>query len=225
MIKGTWTNYLNPEMQKQYFANLLNFIDKERTSYTIFPKKEDVFKAFELTPFEDVKVVLIGQDPYHNPNQAHGLSFSVNSGVKIPPSLNNIFKELKTDLGIQTPTHGNLSFWAKQGVLLLNATLTVRANEPGSHQNKGWEQFTDFVIQTISKEKNHCVFLLWGNYAKNKKVIINSSKHLILEAAHPSPLARGGFFECKHFSKTNEYLKSHNQQAINWNISTENLLF
>lgn len=225
MIKGTWTNYLNPEMQKQYFANLLNFIDKERTSHTIFPKKEDVFKAFELTPFEDVKVVLIGQDPYHNPNQAHGLSFSVNSGVKIPPSLNNIFKELKTDLGIQIPTHGNLSFWAKQGVLLLNATLTVRANEPGSHQNKGWEQFTDFVIQTISKEKNHCVFLLWGNYAKNKKVIINSSKHLILEAAHPSPLARGGFFECKHFSKTNEYLKSHNQQAINWNISTENLLF
>jgi len=225
MIKGTWTNYLNPEMQKQYFANLLNFIEKERTLYTVFPKKEDVFKAFELTPFEDVKVVLIGQDPYHNPNQAHGLSFSVNNGVKIPPSLNNIFKELKTDLEVQIPTHGNLSFWAKQGVLLLNATLTVRANEPGSHQNKGWEQFTDFVIQTISKEKNHCVFLLWGNYAKNKKVIINSFKHLILEAAHPSPLARGGFFGCKHFSKTNEYLKSHNQHAINWNISTENLLF
>lgn len=225
MLPNIWNSLLENELNKPYFKNLMEFIEKERGQNVVFPKKEDVFKAFELTPFNDVKVIIIGQDPYHNPNQAHGLSFSVNYGVKVPPSLTNIYKELKNDLKISTPSHGNLTKWAKQGVLLLNATLTVRSGEPGSHQNKGWEQFTDSVIQLISKQKSNCVFLLWGNYARNKKALVDYDKHLVLEAAHPSPLAKGAFFGCQHFSLTNSYLRKHKMLEINWDLNEQASLF
>jgi uracil-DNA glycosylase len=225
MLPSDWNTLLEHELTKPYFVNLLDFVERERKSHSVFPKKEDVFKAFEFTSFDKLKVVIIGQDPYHGPNQAHGLSFSVNTGVKTPPSLVNIYKELKNDLLLPIPNHGNLTKWAKQGVLLLNATLTVRAGEAGSHQNKGWEQFTDAVIQMISKQKTHCVFLLWGNYAKNKKALVDYNKHLVLEAAHPSPLAKGAFFGCKHFSLTNSYLKEHNLPEINWDLNEQGTLF
>lgn len=225
MLPNDWNSLLENEVNKPYFTNLMEFVEKERVQYVVYPKREDVFKAFEYTSFYDLKVIIIGQDPYHGPNQAHGLSFSVNYGVKTPPSLTNIYKELKSDLQIPMSNHGNLSKWAKQGVLLLNATLTVRSGEPGSHQNKGWEQFTDSVIQLISKEKAHCVFLLWGNYARNKKALIDYDKHLVLEAAHPSPLAKGAFFGCKHFSLTNSYLKKHNLSEINWDLNEQASLF
>lgn len=218
VFNNLWDIKLASELKKPYFKELALFLEKERSLFTIYPKQEDVNNAFKLTSFENVKVVIIGQDPYHGSHQAHGLSFSVNDGVKTPHSLNNIFKELKSDIGYNIPNHGNLTAWAEQGVLLLNATLTVRAGEPCSHQKKGWETFTDAIIKLISDEKENCVFLLWGNFAKSKIHLINTKKHLVLESAHPSPLARGAFFGCKHFSKTNEYLISNNIMPINWNL-------
>jgi len=215
-VASQWYEKLNREMNLPYFLELKQFVANERSQHLVYPKEEEVFNALKVTPFDQVKVIILGQDPYHGPNQAHGLSFSVNKGVKAPPSLVNIFKELNTDLGCAIPEHGYLMNWATQGVLLLNATLTVRAGSPGSHQNKGWEKFTDKIIHLISEEKEHCVFLLWGNYAKSKAPLINSQKHLVLTAAHPSPLARGAFFGSKHFSQTNNYLKSKNLEPINW---------
>lgn len=220
---GTWKFKLTTEFEKPYFKTLKEYINKQRQLHTVYPKPEHVFNALNLTSFEDTKVVILGQDPYHGPNQAHGLSFSVNHGIKTPPSLANIYKELKTDVDFAIPGHGNLTTWANQGVLLLNATLTVRAGEPGSHQKQGWETFTDAIIKLISNEKEHCVFLLWGNFAKSKSDLIDLDKHLVLTAAHPSPLARGAFFGCKHFSKTNTYLKSKNINSITWDIPDLNL--
>jgi uracil-DNA glycosylase len=214
-----WQQIIDIEKAKDYFIDLDFFLKSERQNFNIFPKVKDVFKAFELTPLDKLKVVLIGQDPYHKINQAHGLSFSVNSGIKTPPSLVNIYKELKTDLNIPIAEHGNLTHWAKQGVLLLNATLTVREGQPGSHQKKGWEIFTNEIIKDISENTENTVFLLWGNFAKTKKEIINSSKHLVLEAAHPSPLARGAFFGSKHFSKCNEFLISKGKVPIDWSLN------
>jgi uracil-DNA glycosylase len=222
-ISKSWQLHLQKEFKKPYFLELNNFLESEKSTYTIFPKEQDVFKAFELTPFDAVKMVILGQDPYHGLNQAHGLSFSVNKGVKVPPSLQNIFKELQTDNNSSIPTHGNLTHWAQQGVLLLNATLTVREGLPGSHQKKGWETFTDAVIKCISDEKEQIVFLLWGNYAKTKAPLIDANKHLILDAAHPSPLARGAFFGSKHFSKTNAYLISNQIKPIDWNLQEDDL--
>ena len=194
-----------------------SFLHKEkREGKTIYPPGPLIFNAFELTPFDKVRVVIIGQDPYHGPGQAHGLSFSVPDGIAIPPSLKNIYKEIESDLGIAPRQSGNLEHWAKQGVFLLNAILTVRANQAASHSNIGWQQFTDAVISKISQQKKGVVFLLWGNYAKGKKELICSEGNLILEAAHPSPLARGAFFGCKHFSKTNNFLISQSQEPIVW---------
>ena len=215
----SWKAKLNEEFNKPYFQKLNTFIEEERLQHDIYPKKETVFTTFTFTPFDDLKVVLIGQDPYHGINQANGLSFSVSDGIKSPPSLVNIFKELKSDLGYEIPNHGNLTKWATQGVLLLNATLTVRAGQPGSHQKKGWEIFTDEIIKYISDQKQQCVFLLWGNFAKSKAELIDGTKHLILQAAHPSPLARGAFFGSKPFSQTNNYLVANNKSAINWDLN------
>ncbi|MES2514833.1 MAG: uracil-DNA glycosylase [Bacteroidota bacterium] len=223
LIHNSWDAKLNPEFKKPYMDDLKAFIKKERAEYTVYPKPMEVFNAFKLTPLDEVKVIILGQDPYHGPNQAHGLSFSVNYGVKTPPSLANIYKELRSDIGFTIPNHGNLTSWATQGVLLLNATLTVRAGIPGSHQKKGWEVFTDSVIKQISDEKNNCVFLLWGNFAKSKSPLINMEKHLVLGAAHPSPLAGGAFFGCRHFSKTNEFLVSKKLKPIDWNLAADNL--
>ena len=218
-----WQQIIDIEKAKDYFIDLDFFLKSERQNFNIFPKVKDVFKAFEFTPLDKLKVVLIGQDPYHKINQAHGLSFSVNNGIKTPPSLVNIYKELKTDLNIPIAEHGNLTHWAKQGVLLLNSTLTVREGQPGSHQKKGWENFTDEIIKYISENTENTVFLLWGNFAKTKKEIINSAKHLVLEAAHPSPLARGAFFGSKHFSKCNEFLISKGKIPIDWSLNEVDL--
>lgn len=223
LLHNSWDSMLKKEFEKPYMKELEDFLKKERASNIVFPKQADEFNAFKLTPFEKVKVVILGQDPYHRPNQAHGLSFSVNYGIKTPPSLANIYKELKTDVNFNIPSHGNLTSWANQGVLLLNATLTVRAGEPASHQKKGWETFTDAVITLISDEKEHCVFLLWGNFAKSKSPLIDLEKHLVLTAAHPSPLAGGAFFGSKHFSKTNEYLISKHIEPINWTLPSDKL--
>lgn len=223
IIHNSWDLKLKEEFELPYIAKLKDFLKEERRLHNIYPKKTEVFNAFKLTNFENVKVVILGQDPYHGPNQAHGLSFSVNYGIKIPPSLANIYKELKSDIDFAIPSHGNLTSWANQGVLLLNATLTVRAGEPGSHQKKGWETFTDAVIKLISYKKENCVFLLWGNFAKSKINLIDLDKHLVLTAAHPSPLAGGAFFGCRHFSKTNEYLKSKNIGPIDWAIPNADL--
>lgn len=217
-INESWKKVLKEEFEKAYFQNLISFLQQEKENFTIYPKEELIFSAFNRTPFESVKVVLIGQDPYHGIGQANGLSFSVNDGIRKPPSLVNIFKELHTDLGLPIPESGNLEPWADQGVLLLNATLTVRASEAGSHQKKGWEIFTDKVIQKISEEKENVVFLLWGNFAQGKAELIDSNKHLILKAAHPSPLARGAFFGSKPFSQTNTFLKAKGLGEINWKI-------
>ena len=216
-ISESWEKVLKDEFDKSYFEDLVNFVRSEYKNYEVYPPGKQIFSAFELCSFENTKVVILGQDPYHGKGQAHGLCFSVNDHIPFPPSLVNIFKELKDDLGVEIPKSGNLEKWAQQGVLLLNATLTVRANEAGSHQGKGWEQFTDFVIQQISKLKSNVVFILWGSYAQKKTSFIDDKKHCILKAVHPSPLSvYRGFYGSKPFSKTNEYLKSTFQQPIIW---------
>lgn len=216
-IEKSWEKLLKEEFGKEYFLNLTNFVKQEYKTHTVYPRGKDIFKAFDYCPADKVKVVILGQDPYHGKGQAHGLCFSVPEGTAIPPSLLNIYKEIKSDLGKEIPETGNLEHWAKQGVLLLNATLTVRARQAGSHQNKGWETFTDTVIEKISQEKEHIVFLLWGAYAQKKGQVIDASKHHILISPHPSPFsAHTGFLGNKHFSKTNEFLKSKGLKEINW---------
>lgn len=216
-IHSSWQKYLQSEFDKPYFEQLTSFVRQEYATQTVYPPGKLIFNAFDLCPFDNVKVVLIGQDPYHEPGQAHGLCFSVNNGVAFPPSLNNIFKEIHDDTGHPIPESGDLTRWATQGVLLLNATLTVRAHQAGSHQRKGWEQFTDAVISTISREKDNVVFILWGSFAQSKSALIDQSKHYILRSAHPSPLsAYRGFFGNHHFSLTNAYLKEHNKKEIEW---------
>lgn len=217
-LEKSWQKVLQEEFEKDYMKQLENFLLSEKQSgQTIYPPSDQIFAALDYTPFENVKVVVIGQDPYHGSGQAHGLSFSVNKGTDIPPSLRNIYKELVADVGITMPSHGYLKHWADQGVLLLNATLTVRANEAGSHQKKGWEIFTDEIIRQLSARRKDLVFLLWGNFAKSKKALIDG--HKILEAAHPSPLsAHNGFFNCKHFSQTNAFLVEKGMSPIDWQI-------
>lgn len=218
-IHESWKNALNDQFQAGYFKSLKQFLVSEKEAHTIYPPGHLIFHAFDKTPFNQVKVVIIGQDPYHGEGQAHGLCFSVPQGVKPPPSLVNIFKELKNDVGINIPENGNLEKWAQQGVLLLNATLTVRASLAGSHQNKGWEKFTDAAITRLSEKRTGLVFLLWGNYAKAKEKLINTQQHHVLKAAHPSPLsAYNGFFGCRHFSKTNDILRQQGSDAINWQV-------
>lgn len=217
-IEPSWKKVLEPEFSKEYFVDLASFVKNEYQSSLVYPPPKFIFRAFELTPFDQVKVVILGQDPYHGAGEANGLCFAVNHGVRLPPSLRNIYKELESDLGSR-PVHlgGDLEGWAKQGVLLLNATLTVRANSAGSHQAKGWEQFTDAVIRTLSEQKDHLIFILWGNYAKKKGEIINDSKHLVLRSPHPSPFAaHTGFFGSKPFSKANSFLFDHGQSEIVW---------
>ncbi|TVZ54772.1 uracil-DNA glycosylase [Lutibacter sp. Hel_I_33_5] len=217
-IANVWNTSLQSEFNKSYFKELIDFVSQEYNSHQCFPIKDDIFAAFNYCSFDDVKVVVIGQDPYHGENQANGLCFSVKDGIKHPPSLINIFKEQTTDLGKEYPESGDLSSWAKQGVLLLNATLTVRAHEAGSHQKQGWETFTDAVIKEISNQKENVVFLLWGGFAKKKVKLIDKKKHHILESGHPSPLSanRGYWFGNQHFSKTNEYLNSLGLSSIDW---------
>ncbi len=216
-IEDSWKKHLAPEFEADYFSRLTNFVRDEYAQYTVYPPGKLIFNAFNSCPFDKVKVVIIGQDPYHEPGQAHGLCFSVNDGVPFPPSLQNIFKEIASDLGIPAPTSGNLTRWTEQGVLLMNATLTVRAHQAGSHQNKGWETFTDAAIRHLAEEREHLVFILWGSYAQKKGAMIDRNKHLILSSAHPSPLsAYRGFFGNGHFSKTNKYLLEHGIEPINW---------
>lgn len=219
-IDASWKAFLDAEFKKVYFQQIVTFLRTEKIQgKTIYPPGKYIFNAFNLTPVDKVKVVILGQDPYHNPNQAHGLCFSVPDGITPPPSLVNIYKELHQDIGLAIPTTGNLTAWANQGVLLLNAILTVRANEPASHSKIGWMNFTDAIIQKLSSEKKHLVFLLWGKFAQEKQVLIDETKHLVLKAAHPSPFsAEKGFFGCKHFSKTNDYLVKHGIDPINWSI-------
>lgn len=220
-IENSWKTLLNSTFEKPVFKELVNFLKTEKlNNEKIYPPGNKIFEAFNLTPFNCVKAVILGQDPYHGPNQAHGLCFSVNNGISIPPSLQNIFKELAKDIdGYKIPVSGNLTNWAKQGVLLLNATLTVKNGSPGSHQNKGWENFTDEVIKLVSLHKKNIVFMLWGKYAQSKSVFIDAQKHLILAASHPSPFsAYNGFFGCRHFSKCNAYLKENNIEPINWQL-------
>lgn len=217
-IEPSWAKHLSGEFEKLYFAELAAFVKKEYDNGAVYPHPKNIFRAFDLCPFEKVKVVILGQDPYHGPRQANGLAFAVESAERVPPSLQNIFKEIASDFG-QPLVHddGDLTRWAQQGVLLLNATLTVRSGLAGSHQEKGWEQFTDAAIRALSEEREHLVFMLWGNYAKAKGAHIDRSKHLVLEAPHPSPFsAASGFFGCKHFSKANEYLISHHKAPIDW---------
>ena len=217
-IDPSWKAALNEEFEKPYFKDLAAFVKQEYASHTCFPKGSQIFRAFELCPLDKVKVVILGQDPYHGVGQAHGLCFSVNEDFAMPPSLINIFKEIESDLKKQYPSNGNLERWAKQGVLLLNATLTVRAHQAGSHQGKGWEKFTDKVIEVISKEKQGVVFLLWGGYAKKKATKVDGKKHLILTSGHPSPLSanRGYWFGNRHFSKANAYLEEKGKLSVEW---------
>lgn len=216
-IAPSWKERLSDEFEKPYFAQLTEFVRSEYRTATVYPPGKEIFRAFDHCPFDKVKVVIIGQDPYHGPGQANGLCFSVRQGVRMPPSLVNIFKEIQSDLGKPIPPSGDLERWAEQGVLLLNATLTVRGSSPGSHQNRGWETFTDAVIRKVSGEKEHVVFLLWGAYAQKKGEVIDRSKHLVLMAAHPSPFsADRGFFGCKHFSRANDYLKAKGLGEIDW---------
>ena len=216
-IDESWRQVLQPEFDKPYFELLTGFVRHAYATQQCFPPAGQIFRAFDLCPFDKVRVVIIGQDPYHGPGQAHGLCFSVNDGVAFPPSLQNIFKEIKSDLGIDIPTSGNLTRWANQGVLLLNATLTVRAHQAGSHQRKGWEEFTDAAIRSLAEQREHLVFILWGAYAQKKGAFIDRSKHLVLASAHPSPLsAYNGFFGNKHFSRANDYLVEHGMSPINW---------
>jgi uracil-DNA glycosylase len=217
-IHESWKAHLTNEFKQPYFLNLTHFIKQEYNTHNCYPKGRDIFAAFDHSTFENTKVVIIGQDPYHGPKQANGLCFSVHDGIPHPPSLINIFKELQSDVGKPYPTSGNLAPWARQGILLLNATLTVRANEAGSHQNRGWETFTDKVIQTISEKKEGVVFLLWGGFAKKKATLIEPSKHHILTSGHPSPLSanRGLWFGNRHFSKVNDLLAQNDQEPITW---------
>jgi uracil-DNA glycosylase len=216
-IEESWEKVLQPDFDKPYFKELTDFVRSEYATTTIYPPASLIFNAFNLCPFDKVKVVIIGQDPYHGPGQAHGLCFSVNDGIQFPPSLQNIFKEIKSDLDIPIPTSGNLTRWAEQGVLLLNATLTVIAHNAGSHQKKGWETFTDSVIRILAEQKENLVFILWGAYAQKKGAFIDKNRHLVLSSAHPSPLsAYNGFFGNHHFSLTNKWLTEHNLKAIDW---------
>lgn len=218
LIHNSWHKKLEHAINQPYFIELDKFVANAYKTTTVYPPQNLIFNAFELCPFENVKVVLIGQDPYHGAGQANGLCFSVNDGIALPPSLRNIFKELKSDINSEIPVSGNLEKWAKEGVLMLNTILTVESSKPGSHKQKGWETFTDAVIKLVSDQKEHLVFLLWGNYAFEKEKLINTSKHLVLKAAHPSPLARGAFFGSKPFSKTNAYLKEHQIKEIDWTL-------
>ena len=217
-LENSWKEHLKGEFEQEYFKELTEFVKNEYNEGAVYPAPKNIFRAFELCPFDTVKVVILGQDPYHGPGQANGLCFAVNEGVLLPPSLQNIFKEIESDLGKPLEHRsGDLMRWAEQGVLLLNATLTVRARTAGSHQEKGWEQFTDAVIRTLSEERDELVFILWGNYAKAKGAHIDRTKHLVLESAHPSPLsAHNGFFGSKPFSKTNEYLNAHGKTSVHW---------
>ncbi len=219
VIEESWHGVLQDEFGAPYFAELKAFLLEEKKKYKVYPPGSRIFAAFNHTPFDRVKVVLLGQDPYHGPGQAHGLCFSVNKGIPKPPSLVNIFKEIHDDLGIPVPGHGNLEGWARQGVMLLNATLTVRARQAGSHQNKGWEKFTDAAISSLSEQRAGLIFLLWGSYAQSKAALINTSKHHILTAPHPSPLsAHRGFSGCKHFSLANGLLRQQGKEEIDWRV-------
>ena len=216
-IESSWKARLQQEFEEPYFENLVGFVKQEYSTTTVYPPAKLIFNAFDQCPFDDVKVVILGQDPYHGPGQAHGLCFSVNDGVAFPPSLLNIYKEINDDLSVPIPTSGNLERWAKQGVFLLNAILSVRAHQAASHQNKGWEKFTDAVIRILSEEKENLVFMLWGSYAQNKGTVIDARKHKILKTVHPSPLsAHRGFFGCKHFSLANQYLTEKGLTPIQW---------
>lgn len=217
-IEESWRQYIGNEFEKQYFIDLIKFVRYEYATTTCYPPGKLIFNAFNLCPFDKVKVVIIGQDPYHEPGQAHGLSFSVCDGVPFPPSLQNIFKEIEQDLGMPIPMTGNLTRWAEQGVLLLNATLTVRAHQAASHQRRGWEEFTDAAIKALNADRDNLVFILWGGYARSKAPLIDSSRHLILQSVHPSPLSanRGGWFGNHHFSRANAYLTEHGKEPINW---------
>lgn len=218
-ITNDWANALKPEYSKDYYKKLFEFVGQEYSTTTVYPPGDDIFNAFHLTPLKNVKVVIIGQDPYHEPGQAHGLSFSVKPGIEIPPSLQNIYKELETDCGCYIPNNGYLVKWAEQGVLLLNAVLTVRAHQAASHQRKGWEEFTDAAIKIVNSENRPIVFMLWGSFARSKKAMLNNPNHLILEAPHPSPLsAYRGFFGCHHFSQANEFLVKNGVNPIDWQI-------
>lgn len=219
ILKNDWNNFLKEEFEKEYYKNLRNFLIQEYKTKIIFPDKYDIFNALHLTSYKDTKVVILGQDPYHGENQAHGLSFSVKKGVPKPPSLTNIFKEISSDIGCYIPNNGNLEKWANQGVLLLNTVLTVIKGMPNSHKNKGWETFTDKIIKTLNEKESPVVFLLWGNNAKQKEALITNKNHLVLKSVHPSPFsANNGFFGNKHFSKTNEFLKSNGLGEIDWQI-------
>ncbi len=216
-IEESWRKHIGAEFDKQYFIDLTSFVRQEYNQTMCYPPAKMIFNAFNLCPFNQVKVVIIGQDPYHEPGQAHGLCFSVNDGIQFPPSLVNIFKEIENDCGTPVPQSGNLTRWAEQGVLLLNATLTVRAHQAGSHQRRGWEEFTDAAIKALSADKEHLVFILWGSYAQGKASYIDPSKHLVLKSAHPSPLsAYRGFFGNKHFSRANDYLLQNGETPIQW---------
>lgn len=217
-IEESWRRHIGDEFDKPYFAGLTEFVRSEYTSTTCYPPGSLIFNAFNLCPFDKVKVVIIGQDPYHEPGQAHGLSFSVNDGVPFPPSLVNIFKEIQLDLGTPMPVSGNLTRWAEQGVLLLNATLTVRARQAASHQRRGWERFTDAAIRALNAGREHLVFILWGGYARSKASFIDTSRHLVLQSVHPSPLSanRGGWFGNHHFSRANDYLAGNGIEPIRW---------
>jgi len=218
-LPPSWQNVLADEFEKTYFQQLQNFVAEERKNHTIFPPEEDVFSAFELTPYDQVNVLLLGQDPYHDDNQAHGLCFSVRPGIKPPPSLVNMYKELKEDVGFNIPKHGYLVDWAKQGMLMINAVLTVRAHTPNSHKDKGWEKFTDAVIGKVNEKTDPVIFVLWGGYAQKKEKLINNPQHKIIKCAHPSPLsARSGFFGSKVFSKINQALEEVGKKAINWSL-------
>lgn len=219
-IENSWKEVLKAEFEKPYFAQIVHFLKTEKAAgKTIFPAGSNIFYAFDKTPFATVKVVILGQDPYHGKGQAHGLSFSVQPGVKFPPSLQNIFKEIQSDIGIDNFSSGDLTHWGEQGVLLLNAALTVRESEPMSHAKIGWAQFTDAVIRTISEKKENVIFLLWGKFAQDKQILIDTDSHYVLKAAHPSPLsAHNGFFGCKHFSKTNDILVKHGENPIDWKL-------
>ena len=216
-IENSWLERLSEEFRSPYFSDLKNFLLEEKQKYRVFPPGSEIFSAFNYTPFDNVKVVILGQDPYHGPGQANGLCFSVKDGIPLPPSLRNIFKELQGDLGIHPPASGNLEKWARQGVLLLNATLTVRASQAGSHQHRGWERFTDKAIFMLSEIKEHIVFILWGKYAQNKELLIDAGKHHLIKSPHPSPFsADRGFFGSRPFSKTNDYLVQHGIEPIDW---------